>query len=116
MRWRNRFPFRTERNHTSAPALLVTLGEGIRFDQARLVHHVHLAVLLPVPDTQLAPQVVVGVDLDVSLGRGFQLDAGRGRDYLVNIEAAGLFDRRLPQPRAEIRGLGHVTDYAVGAI
>ncbi len=67
-------------------------------------------------DARLAPQVVVGVELDVAFGRGLQLDAGRGRDDLVDVEAAGLLDRRLPQPGAEVAGLGHVADHRVLAV
>src|SRR6185369_1116538 len=44
-------------------ASLITLGEGVRLDQVRFVHHLELAVGLGFADARLAPQVVIGVDL-----------------------------------------------------
>src|SRR5690349_323761 len=55
---------------------LVALGERIRLDQLGLVKHLVLAIHLHLADAQLAPQVVVLVDLHVALGRGRELEAG----------------------------------------
>jgi hypothetical protein len=53
---------------------------------------------------------------DVAFRRPFELDAGRCHGDFVDIEAAGLFRRKLPQPRAEIGGLRHVADDALVAV
>src|SRR3954464_4438347 len=59
--------------------LLVALGERVRLDQlGRLGHHLEGGVGHAHRDARLAPQVVVGVQLDVALGRGLELDAGGG--------------------------------------
>src|ERR1700759_222548 len=92
----------------SEPISLITLGERIGLDQLRLIQHVELTICARLTDAELAPQVMVGMNLDVALGRGLQLDVGRCCHHLVDVEAAGLLDRGLPQPRAEVRGLSDV--------
>src|SRR4029077_12303392 len=62
----------------SEPMSLIALGERIGLDPLRLVQHVELTVGAHLSDAELAPQVMVGVDLDVALGRGLELDVGRG--------------------------------------
>src|SRR6266702_295041 len=77
--------------------LLITLRERIRLDQiGRLGHHLELAVRLRLTDARAAPQMMVRVDLHVAFRRGLQLDAGRCGDHLVDVEAAGFFNRRFP--------------------
>src|ERR1039457_7334620 len=96
---------------------LITLRERIRFDQIGLVKHLGLAIRLPLADAELAPQMMVAiVNSHVPFGRPFEFHAGRSRGNLVNVEAAALFDRFLPQPRTEIRGLRHVTDDGLLAV
>jgi hypothetical protein len=96
---------------------LVALGEGIRLDQlGRFGHDLECAVGLPLGDASLAVQVMVRVDLHVALGRGRQLDARRGGNHLVHIEAARLLDRSLPQPGAEVGRLGDVADYRLRSV
>src|SRR5450830_335360 len=88
--------------------LLITLGERIRFDQVGLVDDLELAVFLRFADAGLAPQVMIGMDLDVAFRRGLQLETWRCGDDLVDVEAAGFFNRGLPQPRAEVSRLRDV--------
>src|SRR6478752_1723565 len=77
---------------TGRDCLLVALGERVRLDQLRrLRHHLERGVGHAHGDARLAPQVVVGIQLHVAFGRGLQLDAGRGGDDLVDVEALGLF-------------------------
>ena len=56
---------------------------------------------------------MVFVDADVTFRRALELDARRSRRDLVDVEASGLLDRQLPQPRAEIGGLGDVADHGL---
>src|SRR5690606_5919734 len=93
--------------------LLVALRDGIGFDQVGLVDQGELTVGQDFADAGLAPQVLVLVHFHVAFRRGVQLDPGAGGNHLVHIEAAGLLDGGLPQPRAEVGSLGHVTDYRV---
>src|SRR4051812_3294675 len=84
--------YRARQAKGARPGLLVALGEGIGLDQVGLVDHLELAVLLRLADAGLAPEVMVLVHLDVTLGRILELDTGRRRDHLVDIEAARLLD------------------------
>src|ERR1051326_4332699 len=99
---------RLETEVMASSGSLVALGERVRLDQGRLVEDLELTVGLGLPDAQLAPQVVVLVDLHVALGRGLQLDPRGGRHDLVDVEALGLLDGVLPQPGAFVGGLGDV--------
>ena len=65
------------------------------------------------PTRVLRPEMMVFVDADVAFRRALELDARRSRRDLVDVEAAGLLDRQLPQPRAEIGGLRHVADHGL---
>jgi hypothetical protein len=62
-------------------------------------------------DPRLAPEMMILVDADVAFRCSFELDTGRCRRYLVDVERAGLLDGELPQPRPEISRLRHVADY-----
>ena len=53
------------------------------------------------------------MDADVAFRRALEFDAGRSRRDLVDVEAAGLLGRQLPQPRAEIGGLRDVADHGL---
>src|ERR1041384_297409 len=46
--------------------LLIALRERVGLDQRRLVEHFGLAVLLPLTDAQLAPQVMIRMNLHVA--------------------------------------------------
>src|SRR5690554_7284033 len=60
-------------------SLLVTFRERIGLHQVGgLVDHVILTIEAGMADAQLAPQMMVLVDLDVALGGGCQFDVGRG--------------------------------------
>src|SRR3546814_7354565 len=67
--------------------LLITFGEGIGSDQfRRLIDHVELPVAPDLAYACLAPQMVIGVDLDVAFRRLLELQVGRGSHDFVDIE------------------------------
>ena len=73
----------------NAPPSLVALRERIGLDEiGGLVDQFVLAVRLGAADAGLRPEVMVLVDADVAFRRALELDAGRGRRDLVDIEAA----------------------------
>src|SRR5476649_1154731 len=93
-------PGRRRRKNAGARGLasLVALGEGIGLHQlGGLVDHVVLAVQAGFADAGLAPEVMVLVDPDIAFRSALELDVGRGRRHLVDVEAARLLDRELPQ-------------------
>src|SRR5450830_1142732 len=85
--------------------LLITLGERIRFDQVGLIDNLELAILLCFADAGLAPQMMVGMHLNVAFGRRLEFESWRGGHYLVDVEAAGFFHCSLPQPRSEFHAV-----------
>src|SRR5271170_5666294 len=92
--------------------LLIALRERIGLDQVSgLVDQLILTIRLGAADAGLRPEVMVLVDADVTLRRALELDAGRGRRDLVDVEGARLLRGQLPQPRAEIGSLGDITDH-----
>src|SRR5260221_9125542 len=93
--------------------LLVAFREWVRLDQPGLIEHLGLAIGAPLADAQLAPQMVIVVDLDVTLRRLRKLDAGRSGSYFIHIEAAGFFASHLPQPRPLVGGLSYIADDAL---
>src|SRR5271155_3638662 len=74
---------------------LIALRKGIRFDEVGLVDDLVLTICLSQSDAQLAPEMVVGVNLDVAFRSRRELDSGRRGYNLVDVEALRLFDRRL---------------------
>src|SRR5436309_4848719 len=92
-------------------ALLIALRIRIGLHQlGRFVDQVVLAVLARAADPRLAPEMMVLMDADVAFGRALELDAGRSRRHLVDVEAAGFLDSELPKQRPEIGCMGHVDD------
>ena len=94
-----------------AKALLISLRERIRLHQVGgLVDEIVLAVGTGAADARLAPEMMVLMDANVAFRRSLELDAGRGRCHLVDVERARLLYGELPQPRAQIGGLRDVAD------
>src|SRR3954468_1985674 len=84
----------------AATGLLIALRERVRLDEiGRLVDQFVLAIGLGLADTGLGPEVVVLVNTHVAFRRALELHPGRSRRDLVDVEAAGLLGRQLPQPR-----------------
>jgi hypothetical protein len=96
---------------------LVTFREWIRLYQVfDFVDELVLTIQQCLADAGLAPQMMVLVDTDVAFRRAGELDTGRCGGDLVDIEAACLFYRQLPQPWPEICRLRNVADDALVAI
>src|ERR1700680_1413282 len=111
-----RCPGRLTRASRDLAALLVALRERIGLHQVFcLVDEVVRTVGARASDTGLAPQVVVLVNAHVAFRRALELDAGRRRRDLVDIERAGLFHCELPQPWPEIGSLRDVADHGLVA-
>ena len=55
------------------------------------------------------------MDAHIAFRCFLEFDTQGGFTNLVHVEGAGFFHRRLPQPRAQIGGLGHVADHHVVA-
>src|SRR5579883_1512191 len=102
------------RERSEFSASLIARREWIRLDQVgSLVDQLVLAVRLGATDARLGPEVMVLVDADIAFRRALELDPGRCRRDLVDVERAGLLRGQLPQPRAEIGSLCDVSDHGL---